>query len=372
MVDALSAHRSDQSVDLRVLPRTLGSRQDLVDLHPPRDRPENVGREVPSRSRNRNRGAVSHGNALRICWAVHAAVGYPVTLTCRILASIMGQHHEDKEHPKRERRDHEEVDRDELADVIRQKRTPGLGRRGPTTHHVVPDRGFGDRDTEFQQLAVDARGALARVGVAHLADEHLNGARDAWPTGSARPTLPAPIAPKPSSMPPENGVGLDDDERSPPSGPQVTEPRPEQPVNGPQPRAPAGLSLQDRSLMTKRRVLNLERRLWRGAIADAQDTYLPAYYNALGTQNERYFVAVNPTAHSLACLRIGVFVTADAARLATGVGGSPFTGRVSHPLDGKQSFMTSPHRHSPLTSLAWSHHATTPRRDDAAAQSRTR
>ena len=84
-------------------------------------------------------------------------------------------------------------------------------------------------------------------------------------------------------------------------------------------------------------------------------------HNALGTQNERYFVAVNPTAHSLACLRIGVFVTADAARLAPGVGGSPFTGRVSHPLDGEQSFMTSPHRHSPLTSLAWSHHATTPR-----------
>ena len=123
--------------------------------------------------------------------------------------------------------------------MIRQKRTPGLGRRGPTTHHVVPDRGFGDRDTESQQLAVDARGAPGRVGVAHLADEQLNGARNAWPTGSARPTLPAPIAPKPSSMPPENGVGLDDDERSPPSGPQVTEPRPEQPVNGPQPRAPA-------------------------------------------------------------------------------------------------------------------------------------
>ena len=83
-------------------------------------------------------------------------------------------------------------------------------------------------------------------------------------------------------------------------------------------------------------------------------------HNALGTQNERYCVAVNPTAHSLACLRIGVFVTADAARLATGVGGSPFTGRVSHPFDGEQSFMTSPHRHSPLTSLAWSHRATTP------------
>ena len=199
--------------------------------------------------------------------------GVPRHVDMQDLASIMGQHHEDKEHPKRERRDHEEVDRDELADVIRQKRTPGLGRRGPTTHHVVPDRGFGDRDTESQQLAVDARGAPGRVGVAHLADEHLNGARDAWPTGSARPTLPAPIAPKPSSMPPENGVGLDDDERSPPSGPQVTEPRPEQPVNGPQPRAPAGLSLQDRSLMTKRRVLNLERRLALQAGAQRGEQY---------------------------------------------------------------------------------------------------
>ena len=40
--------------------------------------------------------------------------------------------------------------------------------------------------------------------------------------------------------------------------------------------------------------------------------------------------------------------------------GSPLTGRVSHPLDDKQSFMMSSHHHSPLTSLAWSHRATTP------------
>ncbi len=95
-------------------------------------------------------------------------------------------------------------------------------------------------------------------------------------------------------------------------------------------------------------------------------------HNTLGTQNERYFVAASPTAHSLACLRIGALVTADAARLATGVGGSPFTGRVSHPLDGEHSFMTSPHRHSPLTSLAWSHHATTPPSAIAAIDSRLR
>ena len=47
--------------------------------------------------------------------------------------------------------------------------------------------------------------------------------------------------------------------------------------------------------------------------------------------------------------------------------GSPLTGRVSHPLDDKQSFMMSSHHHSPLTSLAWSHHAPTPRPASTAA-----
>ena len=83
-------------------------------------------------------------------------------------------------------------------------------------------------------------------------------------------------------------------------------------------------------------------------------------HEALGTQNERYFVAATPPAHSLACLRIDDPVTAAAARLATGVGGLAPHRRVSHPLDDKQSFMMSSHHHSPLTSLAWSHHATTP------------
>ena len=58
------------------------------------------------------------------------------------------------------------------------------------------------------------------------------------------------VEPKAVSMPPEHGVGLHDDECVSPAGPQAAEPRPEQPVDGPQPRAPAGLSLQDRQLMS--------------------------------------------------------------------------------------------------------------------------
>ena len=89
-------------------------------------------------------------------------------------------------------------------------------------------------------------------------------------------------------------------------------------------------------------------------------------HEALGTQNERYFVAATPPAHSLACLRIDDPVTAAAARLATGVGGPrPSPDGFRTRWTTKQSFMMSSHHHSPLTSLAWSHPAPPPRRTGA-------
>ena len=60
-------------------------------------------------------------------------------------------------------------------------------------------------------------------------------------------------------MPPEDRVGLDDDDCLPPAGPEATEPRPEQPIDGPQSGSPVRLSLQDRQLIPQRGVLNLER-----------------------------------------------------------------------------------------------------------------
>ena len=61
-----------------------------------------------------------------------------------------------------------------------------------------------------------------------------------------------------------------------------------------------------------------------------------------------FFRGYLPTAHSLACLRFAESVTVPGARLATGRAGSPFAGRVSHPLDDKQGFMGSSHTPFPL------------------------
>jgi hypothetical protein len=48
-------------------------------------------------------------------------------------------------------------------------------------------------------------------------------------------------------------------------------------------------------------------------------------------------------ARTLARLRIAGRVAAPVARLATGWGGYPFAGRVSHPLDDIPNFMNSSH-----------------------------
>ena len=68
----------------------------------------------------------------------------------------------------------------------------------------------------------------------------------------------------------------------------------------------------------------------------------------LGHTETYFFRGYLPTAHSLACLRFAESVTVSGARLATGRAGSPFAGRVSHPLDDKQGFMGSSHTPFPL------------------------
>jgi len=56
-----------------------------------------------------------------------------------------------------------------------------------------------------------------------------------------------------------------------------------------------------------------------------------AFRGTLGIRDGVDFEATNPTAHTLACLRFAGLVAETVARLATGSGGLPFAGRVSHP-----------------------------------------
>ena len=67
----------------------------------------------------------------------------------------------------------------------------------------------------------------------------------------------------------------------------------------------------------------------------------------LGLMPEFPFRWLNTMAHTLACLRINVVVTSDAARLTTSLPGSALAGRDSHPLDD-YSKISRRHRLPPI------------------------
>ena len=96
----------------------------------------------------------------------------------------------------------EEIDRDEVLEVIVEKRPPSLRRGMTLANHVLCDRRLGDLDTQHLQLAVNARGTPANVLAGHAADESAHFGKDGAPT--APPTamrFPGPIQTKALTMP---------------------------------------------------------------------------------------------------------------------------------------------------------------------------
>jgi hypothetical protein len=77
--------------------------------------------------------------------------------------------------------------------------------------HVFGDRGLPNVDAEFEKFAMDPGSAPQRVGEAHGADQlpdfegHLRSA-------AARSRLPSPEQTKPSAMPTDHGLRLNDDQ----------------------------------------------------------------------------------------------------------------------------------------------------------------
>jgi hypothetical protein len=56
--------------------------------------------------------------------------------------AIMRQNHEDKQHPKEDCWNHEEVRRNQILRMVCEKRAPGLGWWLAMTHHVFSNCGF--------------------------------------------------------------------------------------------------------------------------------------------------------------------------------------------------------------------------------------
>jgi hypothetical protein len=113
--------------------------------------------------------------------------------------------------------------------VIPQKGAPGLRRRLSRAHHIFRDRGLTDVEPEFQQFAMNSRGAPTRIGLRHRANQRTD-VRWHGRSPHATPALQGPPEPEASSVPGDDGLRLDDDQRRSPSR-QHTRARPR--ANGP-------------------------------------------------------------------------------------------------------------------------------------------
>jgi len=109
---------------------------------------------------------------------------------------------------KGNRRSHKQINRGNPLHLIAKESLPGLQRSIPPRHHVDRNRGLGDLDAQFEQLAIDLCGAPQGVLEAHSSDQVAHLLADPRPT-SARTRLPSPVSSKALSMPAHNGLGPD-------------------------------------------------------------------------------------------------------------------------------------------------------------------
>src|SRR4030081_552888 len=121
-----------------------------------------------------------------------------------------------------DRRQDKEVDRRDAVNVIAEKRPPALRRWPRVAAHVPSDRRLGDLEAELEQLTMNTRRAPQGVRTAHLANERAQLSRDLRSANTVAGS-PAPIRPKPSTVPANDGLRPDDrnlkDGRKPPIEP---------------------------------------------------------------------------------------------------------------------------------------------------------
>ena len=125
MVEALSPHRANEPFRKRILPGTVGRREDFLDAHAACSVPEGlavdgvaIAEEIGRRGLVRKRlhdllGGPDRGGMLG---DVEAEDPSP----------MVGKHDQDEEHPQARGGDREEIDGDQVLEVVGEERPPGL------------------------------------------------------------------------------------------------------------------------------------------------------------------------------------------------------------------------------------------------------
>ena len=243
VIKALTPNRSDEALDVAVLPRRAWRGRMIADAH-----------RVNAMGVSWAEGSIAVANQMTRCFIPREGVGH---LPSDPLGSRIGsdadrdhppagvtQDHQAVEQLERDSAYDEEVQRSDARNVIAQESLPTLGRWSPAPDHIPADGRFSDFDSKHQQFAVDPRCTPQRVLAAHPPNKRSNLTINSW-TAADVAELPAPVGAEPASMPADHGLRLDDDDRVQQRRIQSIQPYHQQAIDVPKSHPRRGLASQN-------------------------------------------------------------------------------------------------------------------------------
>jgi hypothetical protein len=169
-------------------------------------------------------------------------------------ASVVRDQNEHEEHAAGQRRDGEEIHRDEGREVVGEEGAPRLGWWTRELREQSRYRALGDFNPQLRELAVDARGAPQRIGACHVGEESGDGRIERGPTSAVPSRALSPPPTQPGPMPSDDGLRVDEHKCRPPLAPGGRQQDPKHAVTGAQVR-PFHASLQGSQLVTEGKIL---------------------------------------------------------------------------------------------------------------------
>jgi len=120
---------------------------------------------------------------------------------------MVSEHDENEEHAELSGGHGEEIDRDQVPDMISQKRSPGLRWRAASLRDQASDGAVGHVDAELQEFAVNAWGAPEGVRGGHTDDQSLDLSVDGRATSGWVAREVSPVFAEAAALPPQDGIG---------------------------------------------------------------------------------------------------------------------------------------------------------------------
>jgi len=255
MIQALSADGPNESFGVRILPRTARRGEYFFAAQRRDPHTDIVAVDAVSISQKIASGIPileSFHNLLR----GPGRSGMLGDIEMQHLPPSMLQYDEHKQHFQGDRGHGEEIDRDHLTQVVVKKGLPCLTGWPGKLSQNARYRSLGNLDAQHFQLAVDARRTPQRIGNQHALDQLANLQGRSWSASSWAMRV-AQSGPRPAesfALPMGDGVRLDIEKRTAPTGPPAAKSDPKYSIEGGQNRALA-FSLESCELEAERGIL---------------------------------------------------------------------------------------------------------------------